>query len=313
MISIEQIRSICSGRLAISEPLGAMTTFRIGGPADIFVEPMNVDELLALVRTFRESELPYIVLGNGSNVLISDDGFRGAAISLEAGFSDARLLDGRVVAGAGMRLSAFVDFCIRQSFGGTESLAGIPGTLGGALVMNAGAYGAEISDHAVDVTVVRGGEAVTLRASDCGFRYRGSDLGRDIVLGARFALPTGDIDEMKRRRKELLLKRNSAQPTAFPNAGSIFKNPRGAYAAVLIQECGLKGFRIGGAEVSEQHANFIIGREQPSAADILAVINHVRAEVYRQRGVELELEIRLIGFSDGALLPLAPRVEGASA
>jgi UDP-N-acetylmuramate dehydrogenase len=290
-----------------------MTTFRIGGPADIFVEPMNVDELGALVRTFREADLPFLVIGNGSNVLISDDGFRGAAISLEAGFSDAQYVDGLVVAGAGMRLSGFVDFCIRQSLGGTESLAGIPGTLGGALVMNAGAYGAEISTHLADVTVLRNSEAVTLRASDCGFRYRGSQLGGDIVLGGRFALPAGDTDEMKRRRKELLLKRNSAQPTAFPNAGSIFKNPEGNFAAVLIQECGLKGVRIGGAEVADQHANFIIGRDVTTAADVLALINHVRAVVYQQCNVALELEIRLIGFPEDALLPLVQHHEGASA
>ena len=313
MISIEHIRSICSGRLAISEPLAGMTTFRIGGPADIFVEPLSVDELIALVATFRDSDLPFIVLGNGSNVLISDDGFRGAAISLEAGFSHARFVDGIVDAGAGMRLSAFVDFCIRHALADTEALAGIPGTLGGAVVMNAGAYGSEISRDLVDVTVIRNGEAITLRASECGFRYRGSDLGRDIVLSARFAFPEGDVEVMKRRRKELLLKRNNAQPTVFPNAGSIFKNPTGAFAAVLIQECGLKGFRIGGAEVSELHANFIIGRDHATAAEILAVINHLRDVVYRERGVALELEIRLVGFPENALAALAAPGEGASA
>jgi UDP-N-acetylmuramate dehydrogenase len=306
VISIEHIRSICSGRIAISEPLARMTTFRLGGPADIYVEPMNTAEVVALVQTFRDTDMPFLVLGNGSNVLVSDEGFRGAAISLEKGFASATMEDDRVDAGAGLRLSAFVDFCIRHGLAGTETLAGIPGTLGGAVIMNAGAYGGELSDFLVDVTVLRRGEILTLPKADCGFRYRASDLKGDIVLSARFTPPRGDIEVMKRRRKELLLKRHAAQPTAFPNAGSIFKNPDGGHAAVLIQECGLKGFRIGGAEVSELHANFIIGRENVTAADILAVINHVRGEVAARRGVILELEILLMGFPDNALLQPVP-------
>lgn len=313
MISIEHIRSICSGRIAISEPLARMTTFRLGGPADIYVEPATTAELIALVRTFRDGDLPFLVLGNGSNVLVSDDGFRGAAINLEHGFARATMDDDVVDAGAGVRLSAFVDFCIRHGFAGTETLAGIPGTLGGAVIMNAGAYGGEISDHLVDVTVLRHGEVLTLPKAECGFRYRASGLKGDIVLSARFTPPRGDIESMKRRRKDLLLKRNASQPTAFPNAGSIFKNPEGGYAAVLIQECGLKGFRIGGAEVSELHANFIIGRDNATAADILAVINHVRGVVFSRRGLVLEPEILLMGFPDNALLPISSDSEGVVA
>ncbi|MBL0173734.1 MAG: FAD-binding protein [Ignavibacteria bacterium] len=246
MISIEHIRSICSGRIAISEPLARMTTFRLGGPADIYVEPATTAELIALVRTFRDGDLPFLVLGNGSNVLVSDDGFRGAAINLEHGFARATVDDDVVDAGAGVRLSS-------------------------------------------------------------------SGLKGDIVLSARFTPPRGDIESMKRRRKDLLLKRNASQPTAFPNAGSIFKNPEGGYAAMLIQECGLKGFRIGGAEVSELHANFIIGRDNATAADILAVINHVRGVVFSRRGVVLEPEILLMGFPDNALLPISSDSEGVVA
>ena len=301
MVSIEHIRTLCTGRLGISEPLARMTSFRIGGPADIYVEPMNRSEAIALVRYFRETDMPFIVLGNGSNILIHDDGFRGAAINLESGFSGLSLEEGIIEAGAGVLLAQFVDFCVGHGFAGVEMLAGIPGTLGGAVIMNAGAYGGEISDYLVDATILRSGEVVTLDKAACRFRYRNSDLRGDIVLSARFLPPPGEIIPLKERRRELLLKRNAAQPTKQPNAGSIFKNPPDAYAAKLIQECGLKGFRIGGAEVSDRHANFIVNVQDASSADILAVINHVRKVVFESTQVLLELEIMLIGFPQDAL------------
>lgn len=304
MLSIEHIRTLCSV-MSISEPLARMTTFRVGGPADLYLEPANVGELTATVAYLRSIDVPFIVLGNGSNVLVSDEGYRGAAISLERGFSSASFDGGIVTAGAGMRLATFVDFCIGHGLSGVEMLAGIPGTLGGSVIMNAGAYGGEISTGMIDVTVLRGGEVVTLPAGACGFRYRGSDLRADIVLSARFALPTGDATGLRARRKELLQKRNAAQPTWMPNAGSIFKNPDGMFAARLIQDCGLKGFRIGGAEVSDLHANFIVGQPGVTARDILAMINHVRRTVHTETGVVLELEILLIGFEANALEPLA--------
>ncbi|MBI5645768.1 MAG: UDP-N-acetylmuramate dehydrogenase [Ignavibacteriae bacterium] len=312
MISLEHIRGICSGRIAIGEPLARLTTFRIGGAADLYVEPMRTDEVLALITYFRRNDIRYMVLGNGSNVLIHDDGYSGAVINLEAGFSGVSIEEGIVTAGAGARLSAFVDFCILRGFAGTDPLAGIPGTLGGGLIMNAGAYGAEISDHLLDVTVVRGDDVVTLRKDECDFRYRHSGLRDAVVLSARFALPEGDTEDMKKRRKELLLTRNAAQPTNLPNAGSIFKNPEGQYAARLIEQCGLKGYTFGGATVSTLHANFIVGSPSATAADILAVINHVRRTVYRHTGVALELEVLLVGFGSDAIAPLAdPRAEVA--
>ena len=307
MISIEHIRSLCSGRIAIGEPLARMTTFRVGGPADLYTEPMSTGEVLALRAYFHENDIRNIVLGNGSNVLIHDDGLRGAVINLESGFSGISLEEGIVNAGAGARLSAFVDFCIRNSYSGTDALAGIPGTLGGALIMNAGAYGSEISDHLLDVTVIRGGSVRTLPKELCGFSYRRSELRGDIAISARFALPRGDMDAMRKHRRDLLLKRNIAQPTSWPNAGSIFKNPPGTHAARLIEQCGLKGYSVGGASVSKLHANFIIGSDTATAADVLAVINHLRATVFAQTGVALEMEVLLIGFPDNALTPLPER------
>lgn len=304
MLSIEHIRSICEGDIHISEPLAPQSSFRIGGPVDIYIEPKTTDELAALVRYFREVEARYIVLGNGSNILISDEGIRGVALNIERHFSSLSIDGAVITAGAGARLSSFVDFCIRNARGGSEMLAGIPGTLGGAMIMNAGAYGGEISDYLLDVTVLRGGEVLTIDRERAGFRYRGSDLRNDIVLSARFHPPEGEREELRKRRKELLLKRNAAQPVQHPNAGSIFKNPEGSYAAKLIEECGLKGYRCGGAQVAELHANFIINTGQATAADVLAVIRHVRRTVRERTGILLELEIQLLGFSTEVLASL---------
>lgn len=304
MLSLEHIRNICSGEILISEPLAPMTSFRIGGPVDIYIEPQNTEELVALVDYLRRTDAQYIVLGNGSNLLISDEGFRGVVLNIEKHFSDVTLDRGVVRAGAGVRLSKFVDFCVRHGFAGTEMLAGIPGTLGGAVIMNAGAYGGEISDHMSDVTVLREGAVRRLKTEECGFRYRNSDLWDDIVLAARFRLPEGDIEQLRARRKELLITRNAAQPVDRPNAGSIFKNPEGTYAAKLIEECGLKGRRFGGALISERHANFIVNTGDARAGDVVAAINVIRHEVYASTGVELEPEIQLIGFADDVITPL---------
>ncbi|MFZ1728805.1 MAG: UDP-N-acetylmuramate dehydrogenase [Bacteroidota bacterium] len=304
MLSLEHIRSICSGEIHISEPLAPLTSFRIGGPVDIYIEPASSEELAALVRYFRSADTSYVLLGNGSNVLISDDGIRGVAINIEKHFSELSIADSVVTAGAGARLSKFVDFCVRHNLAGSEMLAGIPGTLGGAVIMNAGAYGGEISDHMLDVTVLRNGEIKTLSKEKAGFRYRNSDLWGDIVISARFEFPEGDEEQLRARRKELLLKRNAAQPVNYPNAGSIFKNPEGKHAARLIEECGLKGYSVGGAQVAELHANFIINTGGATAADVLSVIGHVRRSVQQQTGITLELEILLLGFSGEALANL---------
>jgi UDP-N-acetylmuramate dehydrogenase len=297
VLNLEHIRNLCTGGISISEPLAPLTSFRIGGPADIYLEPTDADELVALVQHFRELGVPYILLGNGSNILISDEGFRGAALSIEKSFSSVKLESDLITAGAGIRLSKFVDFAITHDFAGAEMLAGIPGTLGGAVIMNAGAYGGEISDHLVDVTVLRETDVLTLSKADCNFRYRNSDLKNDIVLSARFRFPGGEGEQLRVRRKELLLKRNAAQPVNHPNAGSIFKNPENDFAARLIEVSGLKGQRAGGAVVSELHANFIVNDNSATAADVVTLINRVRSEVYKMTGSILEPEIQLIGFS----------------
>jgi UDP-N-acetylmuramate dehydrogenase len=304
VVAIEDIQQISRGRISLSEPLGKYTSFRIGGPADFFLEPVDADDAVAIWRYLSAHDVPTIVLGNGSNVLVADEGWRGAVVSLESGFAGVRL-DGRsVVAGAGIRLAAFVDFCIANRFAGAEMLAGIPGTLGGAVVMNAGAYGGEISDHLTEVRLIRRGEPLTVARGEAGFRYRASDLAGAVVLEARFEFPAGDPDEMRKRRRELMIKRNASQPVEVPNAGSIFKNPPGAYAAVLIEQCGGKGLREGGAVVSDRHANFIVNDRGAAARDVVTLIRRVRTLVRECVGIELQLEVKLVGFDAAEIADL---------
>lgn len=297
MFSVEKVREFFKGNISISEPLSRFTTFRIGGPADYYLEPKDREDLVNLVKYLKEIKYPYILIGNGSNVLISDEGIRGAAINLEFGFNKIVVNKNKVYAEAGIRLSKLVDVCIENSLVGIENLAGIPGTLGGAILMNAGAYGGEISDFIKKVEVLDGVEIKFLTKEECGFAYRQSKLEGKIILSAEFELPFGDKIKAKERRKELLLKRNQAQPVELPNAGSIFKNPPGGFAAKLIEQAGLKGLTIGGAKVSEKHANFIVNFNNASANDVIDLMKVIQETVFQKFGIWLEPEIKMLGFN----------------
>lgn len=296
MIVLGEIRRSFKGRIELNEPLAKYTTFRIGGAADIYLEPLDKDDALALVRFLHAGNIPFFTMGNGSNLLVADEGIKGAVVNLEAGFNYARIHDGVITAGAGIKLAKFVDFCIGHGKQGAEMLAGIPGTLGGGIIMNAGAYGGEISDHLLTVELIRGDELVVVPRDEAGFAYRTSKLAGDLVLEATFRFPDGVTADMKVKRRETMLKRNSSQPVQWPNAGSIFKNPPGHFAARLIQDCGLKGTRHGNAEISELHANFIVNLGGATARDILALIDIARNAVREKFDIELELEIKLVGF-----------------
>ena len=298
MLALEDIRNSFRGGIELGEPMARHMTFRIGGTADIYLEPLDKNDALDLFRFLAEAEISHVLIGNGSNVLIADRGIRGAVVNLEAGFKYMDIVDGEIIAGAGVKLAKFVDFCINNRCGGVEMLAGIPGTLGGGIIMNAGAYGGEISDYITRVDLIRNLNLYSVSKEEGGFAYRTSGLVDDIVLEAAFRFPEGLPEPMKERRRELLLKRNSSQPVKWPNAGSIFKNPPGDYAARLIQECGLKGHRIGGAEISELHANFIINVENASAQDVLDLMVVARKAVAKKFNVMLEAEIKLIGFTE---------------
>ena len=299
VVHIDDIRKFFRGQIALSEPLKKYTSFRIGGPADYYLEPADKQDVAEIITYLQRLRVPFTVIGRGSNLLVADDGLRGAVISLETGLSGIRMENDLVVVDAGMTLARFVDFCIQRGFKGVEMLPGIPGTIGGAVMMNAGAYGGEISNHLVEVEVLRNGKIIIVKKQDAGFSYRKSGFAGDIILGASFRLPAGDKAEIMKMRRELLIKRNQSQPLNLPNSGSMFKNPQGTHAAKLIEEAGLKGKRIGHAQISEKHANFIVYLGGATALDVLALIECARTSVFDRTGISLELEVKLLGFSHG--------------
>lgn len=298
MLHIEDLHKVFQGHVAVNEPMSKYTSFRIGGPADYYLEPLDKADVVRLVAYLQDHQISFVMIGSGSNLLISDEGIRGVVVNIENTLNKVYVEGNRVVAEAGVKMAKFVDYCIQRGLKGVEMLPGIPGTIGGAVVMNAGAYGGEISDHLVEVEVVRNSKLTSVKKADAGFAYRRSGFGRDVVLSATFELPSGDKAELMKLRRELLVKRNQSQPLNLPNSGSVFKNPTGTFAAKLIEEAGLKGNAAGAARISERHGNFIVNTGKATAADVLALVRLARKTVAEKCGVHLELEVKLMGFSD---------------
>jgi UDP-N-acetylmuramate dehydrogenase len=298
MIDLEEIKKFFRGHIALNEPLAQYTSMKVGGPADYYFEPADKADVIQLVRYLRQQGFPYLVLGRGSNLLVSDEGYRGAVINVEEGLSNVSLQGELVVAEAGAKMSKFVEFCIQHELAGVEMLAGIPGTIGGAVVMNAGAHGGEISNCLVDVEVLRGEEVQRVKKTEAQFAYRTSALVQDVVLEASFKLPKGTKEELIKRRSEFLRERNLKQPTNLPNTGSMFKNPRGNFAAKLIEQAGLKGKRVGDAQISDKHANFIVNLGNARASDIVTLLDLAQRTVYQNTGILMELEVKLVGFQE---------------
>lgn len=298
MVSLSDIKQFFRGYIAINEPMSKYTSMRVGGPADYYVEPMDKQDLVEIARYFQKNNYPYLMLGRGSNMIISDEGIRSAAINLESSLSGVQMRGELVVAEAGAHWSKFVDFCIQQELAGVEMLAGIPGSVGGCVVMNAGAHGGETADHIEEVEVFRDGRIQTVKKGQADFSYRHSGFDKDIVLSASFRLPKGNKEELIKRRREHILKRNTTQPLTLPNSGSMFKNPQGTYAARLIEQAGLKGKRVGNAQISEKHANFIVNLGEAKASDVVTLVDLTRRTVHQNTGVLLELEVKLVGFPE---------------
>ncbi len=281
----------------INEPMKAHTSFKVGGPADWFVIPETREELSAALDVCRRADLPWYMLGNGSNLLISDSGLRGVVISTKK-FDRLEPCDTNLRVGAGVLLSRAAAAALKEGLTGLEFAAGIPGTVGGAVVMNAGAYGSEMKDVLKQVTVLdREGTVLTLSPEELEMGYRTSRILDEgyLVLEAEFLLKKGDKDAIKERMDELAAKRREKQPLEYPSAGSTFKRPAGHFAGKLIEDAGLKGFTVGGAAVSDKHAGFVINKGGASASDIASLCRQVQAEVFKQTGIQLELEIRLLG------------------
>ena len=282
------------------EPMKKHTTFQAGGAAALFAEPQTTAQLAAAIRICREAEAPFTVVGRGSNLLVCDEGYEGVVLHIGEAMSQITVDGCTLEARAGAQLSSMARAALQASLSGLAFAAGIPGSLGGALVMNAGAYGGEMKDVITKVHILdpREGSDAWLPASEMAFGYRTSRLQKEgwIALGAVLELEPGDPDAIRAEMNDLAERRRSKQPLEFPSAGSTFKRPEGYFAGKLIQDAGLAGFSVGGACVSEKHCGFVVNKGNATAADILAVCRHVEEEVERQFGVRLEMEVKTLGF-----------------
>ena len=292
------ISVISEERVLLSEPMKKHTTFRIGGPADYFLMPQSEKEAADAVAVCREERVPYSIVGNGSNLLVSDSGYRGVVIQLYKEMSRVQTEGTHIYAQAGASLAKVAAAAMEAGLAGFEFAAGIPGTLGGACVMNAGAYGGEMKDVLANVTVLdESGRIRKLAGSELELGYRTSIIAKKgyIVLGAEIELTRGNLDEIRGLMNELRDKRVSKQPLEYPSAGSTFKRPEGYFAGKLIQDAGLRGFRVGGAMVSEKHCGFVINAGEATAAEVDSLMKQVAERVRAQFDVALEPEVKRLG------------------
>ncbi len=285
------------GKIRVSVPLKGYTTFKIGGPVKYFIEPKDIDDLRFILGLLKKKKLPFLVIGCGSNILASDAGLNCAVIKLSAPYFSKISIKGNFLeAGSGVLLGRLVFFCREKGLSGIESLAGIPGTLGGALVMNAGAWGMNISSAVDSVTVLDNKLKVkTLSKKSIKFGYRKSGLSKYIILSAHLRVIKENKRAIHGRVEEVMRLRRQSQDLSYPSAGCIFRNPPADSSGRLIEECGLKGAKIGGASVSLKHANFIINLNRANAGDVLKLINFVKKKVKSKFNINLKPEIKIWG------------------
>lgn len=289
---------ISEDRVLVNEPMAGHTTFRIGGPADYFIEAADAEEIRWAIAVCREEGLPWFVLGRGSNLLVGDRGFRGVVLSVYREFQGIETEQETVRVKAGTLLTTLTGKLLEESLTGMEFASGIPGTVGGAVMMNAGAYGGEMKDIVREVTVLTPeGEILCLSAAEMKFGYRTSVVKEKeyIVLLAVLELKKGDPEEIRRKMQELKAKRVEKQPLEYPSAGSTFKRPEGYFAGKLIMDAGLAGARVGGAQVSEKHCGFVVNTNNATAADVRELMSRVQKTVEEKYGVRLEPEVRFLG------------------
>lgn len=287
-------------QVRILESMAGHTTFRTGGASDYFVTPSEISQIRDIIDLCHQESVPYYIIGNGSNLLVSDSGYHGVMIHLGTAFSGYELDEetGMVTVKAGAGLGGVVRAVSRRGFGDVTWAAGIPGSFGGAVVMNAGAYGGEMKQVLTEVTwLEEDGSIVTAPVGELGLGYRSSIFkhSRRIVLEGKLKLVKADSKELLAKIEELNQKRREKQPLEYPSAGSTFKRPEGYFAGKLIEDSGLKGYRLGGAQVSEKHCGFVINRDGATAADLYALFQHIKAVVKEKFQVEMELEVELIG------------------
>ena len=294
----ETLCGICGAEhVLVREPMSRHTTFRTGGPADLLVQP-KAEQIAPILEVCRNEEIPWTIIGNGSNLLVGDGGIRGVVLEIGKQMSDIAIEGTVITAGAGAMLSSIASRAAAAELTGMEFASGIPGSLGGAVVMNAGAYGGEMKDILQKVTVLTPeGTVQTLSVEELELSYRHSIIPEKgyLVISAILKLQSGNADEIQSIMDDLKEKRVSKQPLEYPSAGSTFKRPEGYFAGKLIQDAGLRGFRVGGAQVSEKHCGFIINRDQATSTDICQLMQQVSEIVYKKFGVRLEPEVKKIG------------------
>lgn len=288
------------GGIAFDLPMGHMTTYRVGGNAEAVCFPGELPVLCSLITCLNREGIPWTVVGKGSNLLVGDGGIKGAVIVLKGSLASAEQAgagEPLLIAGGGLTIAGLLGFCRRNGLCGLEFMAGIPGTLGGAVFMNAGAYGMEIGSLVQDVlTVNADGTPAAIGRKDLGFSYRSSSIaGGAVIYGARLRMQKGERERIAEAIASNLKRKKAAQPLDYPSAGSVFKNPPGDYAGRLIERAGLKGARIGGAMISPRHGNFIVNTGGAKASDILGLINLAGKRVEEETGITLETEIVILG------------------
>lgn len=286
------------GKILFDEPMKNHTTFKIGGPADVMIIPSTEEELVKAVRFCRNNNIDFFVMGNGSNLLVRDGGIRGVVIKVYEGVNDIRVNGNLIYCEAGALLTAVSKVALKHSLKNLEFASGIPGTIGGAITMNAGAYGGEMKDVVKKVRVLdRYNEIKELSNEEMNFRYRNSRVGDEglIVLSVELELEHGEYSEIEAIIKDLTFKRTSKQPLELPSAGSTFKRPEGFFAGKLIEDAGLRGLRHGGAAVSEKHCGFVVNIDNATCEDVTHLISVIQKVVNDKFGVKLETEIKIIG------------------
>lgn len=294
---IESISQACKC-VQINEPMKHHTTFKIGGCADILCEPETTEELRNILMIAKQNNIKPMIIGNGSNLLVSDKGIRGIVIKIGDKMNDVRVDGEMITAGAGAKLKKISNAAQQSSLTGFECLSGIPGSFGGAIYMNAGAYGAEIADIIVEVSAMTAdGELITIKKEDMQLGYRNSIFMHSdlVIVSGVIKLCTGEREKIDEKIRETTIARTTKQPLEMPSAGSVFKRPEGYFAGKLIEDCDLKGYSIGGAMISPKHAGFIVNYDNATAQDVVDLIKYTQDKVLEKFGVEIEPEIRLTG------------------
>lgn len=297
-MDIKQIEKIISKeKIYINEPMSKHTSFKIGGPAECLVKIQNAEELKSILKLSQEESIPLTIIGNGSNILVSDDGIKGLVLKIEIDKIEIEEKSAHLKVGSGVKLGFIAQKCLKQGIAGFEFASGIPGTIGGAIRMNAGAHGKEMKDVVTEITYMdRNGEIHKIQNEEARFEYRHSMFAdKDfIILEVEMKLEKGQEEEIQRKMTEYATYRKEKQPIEYPSAGSTFKRGSDFITAKLIDDCGLKGYQIGGAQISEKHAGFIINKGNATAKDVIKLMEYTKEQIYNKFGKIIEAEIEIV-------------------